>query len=61
MEITLTQFNRSMNKYFEKVIAGEEIIIRRKNGEKYAIRYCSPEELEGIQTESKSTEPKETE
>ncbi|GEM_PF-6935605 len=58
MEITLTQFNRSMNKYFRKVIAGEEIIIRRKNSEKYAIRYCSPEELEGIQKGNNPTKSK---
>lgn len=58
MEITLTQFNRSMNKYFEKAIAGEEIIIRRKNGEKYTIKYCSPEELESMQKGNKFTRSK---
>jgi hypothetical protein len=52
--ITATQFCRSMNKYLHRVKLGEEIIIRRKNGQEYTLVYCTPEEVEEMKTKSTS-------
>jgi hypothetical protein len=52
--ISATQFFRSTNKYLTRIKSGEEIIIRRKNGQEYTLVYYTPEEVEEMKAKSAS-------
>ena len=44
--ISLTEFNRSMNKYLGMINENRYLILKRRNGDRYMIRECTPEEIE---------------
>ena len=46
LTISLTEFNRSVNKYLEMINENRCLVLARRNGERYVLRCCTAEEIE---------------
>jgi hypothetical protein len=48
--VSLTEFNRSMNKYLRMINENRYLILKRRNGDSYMLRQCTPEEIKQIES-----------
>jgi len=46
LTISLTEFNRSVNKYLGMINENRCLVLARRNGERYVLRCCTAEEIE---------------